>query len=198
MIKFPPPAVASAADPLKIEAGLRVGCYFNQPFKLTSDIEQLLPSAGAFLEFYGRLSVMCASVGAATIYATGSVNLALAADIKLGPTLSMSYGFGAEIVVGLPVAGNVSLLFMVGVDIYMDQQVLVVGAFLLFKGRAEILGGIVTIQIMIEAKGSITKAISGPDRTEMMAQVTFAIDISIAWVINISFSESWQETRQVA
>lgn len=198
VIKFPPPAVASAADPLKIEAGLRVGCYFNQPFKLTTDIEQLLPSAGAFLEFYGRLSVMCASVGAATIYATGSVNLALAADIKLGPTLSMSYGFGAEIVVGLPVAGNVSLLFMVGVDIYMDKQVLVVGAFLLFKGRAEILGGIVTIQIMIEAKGSITKAISGPDRTEMMAQVTFAIDISIAWVINISFSESWQESRQVA
>ena len=198
VIKFPPPAVSSAADPLKIEAGLRVGCYFNQPFKLTSDIEQLLPSAGAFLEFYGRLSVMCASVGAATIYATGSVNLALAADIKLGPTLSMSYGFGAEIVVGLPVAGNVSLLFMVGVDIYMDQQVLVVGAFLLFKGRAEILGGIVTIQIMIEAKGSITKSISGPDRTEMLAQVTFAVDISIAWIINISFSESWQETRQVA
>ncbi|PHN08417.1 hypothetical protein [Flavilitoribacter nigricans] len=198
VIKFPPPAVASAADPLKIEAGLRVGCYFNQPFRLTTDIEQLLPSAGAFLEFYGRLSVMCASVGAATIYATGSVNLALAADIKLGPTLSMSYGFGAEIIVGLPVAGNVSLLFMVGVDIYMDQQVLVVGAFLLFKGRAEILGGIVTIQIMIEAKGSITKNISGPDRTEMLAQVTFAIDISIAWVINISFSESWQETRQVA
>lgn len=198
VIKFPPPAVSSAADPLKIEAGLRVGCYFNQPFKLTTDIEQLLPSAGAFLEFYGRLSVMCASVGAATIYATGSVNLALAADIKLGPSLSMSYGFGAEIVVGLPVAGNVSLLFMVGVDIYMDQSVLVVGAFLLFKGRAEILGGIVTIQITIEAKGSIKKALSGPDRTEMMAQVTFAVDISIAWVINISFSESWQEVRQVA
>lgn len=198
VIKFPPPAVASAADPLKIEAGLRVGCYFNQPFKLTTDIEQLLPSAGAFLEFYGRLSVMCASVGAATIYATGSANLALAADIKLGPTLSMSYGFGAEIVVGLPVAGSVSLLFMVGVDIYMDTDTLVVGAFLLFKGRAEILGGIVTIQIMIEAKGSITKQLGSPSRTEMLAQVTFAVDISIAWVINISFSESWQETRQVA
>jgi hypothetical protein len=198
VIKFPPPAVASAADPLKIEAGLRVGCYFNQPFKLTTDIEQLLPSAGAFLEFYGRLSVMCASVGAATIYATGSANLALAADIKLGPSLSMSYGFGAEIVVGLPVAGSVSLLFMVGVDIYMDTDTLVVGAFLLFKGRAEILGGIVTIQIMIEAKGSITKQLGSPSRTEMLAQVTFAVDISIAWVINISFSESWQETRQVA
>ncbi|MEZ4989876.1 MAG: hypothetical protein R2824_05680 [Saprospiraceae bacterium] len=198
VIKFPPPAVASAADPLKIEAGLRVGCYFNQPFKLTSDIEQLLPSAGAFLEFYGRLSVMCASVGAATIYATGSVDLALAADIKLGPTLSMSYGFGAEIVVGLPVAGNVSLLFMVGVDIYMDKDTLIVGAFLLFKGRAEILGGIVTIQIMIEAKGSIVRRLGPPDQTDMLAQVTFSIDISIAWVINFSFSESWEESRKVA
>ena len=31
-----------------------------------------------------------------------------------------------------------------------------------------------------------------------MAQVTFGLDISIFLVINISFSESWQETRQIA
>ena len=32
----------------------------------------------------------------------------------------------------------------------------------------------------------------------MIAQVTFGIDISIFLVINIHFSESWQESRQIA
>ena len=32
----------------------------------------------------------------------------------------------------------------------------------------------------------------------MIAQVTFGLDISIFLVINISFSESWQESRQIA
>lgn len=199
VLRFPTPD-PGPSTPLRLEAGIRVGCYFNQPFKLTTDIEQLTPSAGAFLEFYGRIAVMCASVGVASIYATGAVNLAIAADIKLGPTLKMTFSFGAEIVVGLPVAGNVSLLFMVGCDIFLSSTTVIAGGLLLFKGRAEILGGLVTIQIMIEAKGSIEKRIGSAENgsTSMLAQVTFAIDISIAWIINISFSESWQEQRQLA
>jgi hypothetical protein len=196
VIEFPSGTVAGAGAPLKLEAGLRVGCYLNQPFKLTSDIEQLVPSAGAFLEFYGRLSVMVVSVGAGTVYATGSVTLGIAADVKLGPSLYMKFGFGAEVVVGLPVIGNVSILFMTGVEMTLGDPGPSVGAFMLFKGRAEILGGIVTVTIMIEAKGLIEERAGG--QTNMLAQVTFGLDISICWVINISFSESWEEQRQIA
>jgi hypothetical protein len=53
----------------------------------------------------------------------------------------------------------------------------------------------VSVTITIEAKGTISR--SG-DRTDCMAQVTFGLDISIFLVINISFSESWQEQRQIA
>jgi hypothetical protein len=140
---------------------------------------------------------MCVSVAAATIYATGSVDLRLAADIKTGPSLHMKFGFGAEINVGLPVVGNVSLLYMVGVEIVLDNSKMITAAFLLFRGRAEILGGIVTVTIMIEAKGMIER-LSASDTTNMIAQVTFGLDISIFLVINISFSESWQESRQIA
>ena len=71
-----------------------------------------------------------------------------------------------------------------------------VAAFLLFRGRAELIGGLVTVQIQIEAKG-IVKARAG-ESTEMAAQVTFGLDISIFLVINLHFSKSWEESRQIA
>jgi hypothetical protein len=68
---------------------------------------------------------------------------------------------------------------------------------MLFKGEAELLAGLVCVTITIEAKGSVEKAGPGTPTT-CMAQVTFAIDISIFLIIDISFSESWQESRQIA
>jgi hypothetical protein len=198
LVKFPPgPAYDNPSNPLKLECHLAIGVYFNEVLQIPSSPEQLIPSAGAFLEFGGRLSVMCVSVGIGTIFATGSVDLRTSADIKTGPALYMKFGFGAELVVGLPVIANVSILFMTGVEITLTTTEITVAAFLLFKGRAEILGGIVTVTIMIEAKG-IIKRLTAPDRTDMIAQVTFALDISIFLIINISISESWQESRQIA
>ena len=195
LIRFPSPDPGPTA-PLRLEASMSVGVYFNEVLALPSSPNQLIPSAGAFLEFYDRLAVMCVSVAAATIYATGSVDLRLAADINTGPSLHMKFGFGAEIVVGLPVIGNVSIMYMVGVQIDLDSGNVAVAAFLLYRGRAEILGGLVTVTISIEAKGTYTR--TADDKTNMTAQVTFGLDISIFLVVNISFSESWQETRQIA
>jgi hypothetical protein len=49
---------------------------------------------------------------------------------------------------------------------------------------------------MIEASGTVDKRFGGS--TNLIAQVTFAIDISIFLVIDISFSKSWAESRQIA
>lgn len=197
VVKFPiPDAVYNApTTPLKLEAGLKVGVYFNAALSITSDPTKLLPTAGAYIDFYGRLSVMCVSLAAATVYAVGQVNLGIAADTHKGPSLKMKFGFGAQIVVGLPVVANVSVLYMVGVEIYADSTSLIVTASLLFQGHADILGGIVSITITIEAKGSVKRI---GDRTDCSAQVTFAIEISIFLVINIDFSTSWEESRQIA
>jgi hypothetical protein len=70
-------------------------------------------------------------------------------------------------------------------------------AFMLFKGHAELLGGLVGVTISIEAKGTVEKIGAGAP-TNCKAQVTFAIDISIFLIIDISFSESWEETRRIA
>jgi hypothetical protein len=199
VVKFPVPDAVynDPTTPLKLEASMKVGVYFNSALSVAAltDPKKLLPTAGAYMDFYGRLSVMCVSLAAATVYATGQVNLKIAADTQVGPSLAMKFGFGAQVVAGLPVVGNVSLLYMVGTEIYADSTKLNISAFMLFSGHAELLGGLVGVTISIEARGTISR---DSNKTILAAQVTFAIDISIFLVIDISFSESWEEDRQIA
>jgi hypothetical protein len=197
LVKFPVPDIVydDPNTPLKLQASMKLGVYFSETFKITTDPSQLLPSAGAFVEFFGQLSVMCVSLSVATVYAVGSVDLTIAADTVKGPSMDMKFGFGAQIVVGLPVVGNVSLLYMVGVEIYYDSTTLTLTASLLFQGHADLLGGLVEITITIEAQGSVSRT---NGQTTCEAQVTFAIDISIFLVIDIDFSKTWSEQRQIA
>jgi hypothetical protein len=201
-IRFPPSdeLYNSPTTPLRLEASLALGVYFNAALKVTTDPKQLLPTAGGFIQFKGGLEVMCVTVGGATIYAIGAVELKVACDTKIGPSLEMKFGFGANITVGLPVIGSVSVTYMVGAEIYASATVVEVKAFMLFKGRASILGGIVTITIYIEASGGVKRIAidANTSRTECTASVTFALDISIFLIINISFEETWQESRQIA
>ncbi len=197
VVKFPSPALlmANPNPPLKLEAGLKVGFYFNEVIAIPTDLKQLVPACGAYVDFYGRLQVMCFTLAAASVYAVGQVNLGIAADSKAGIVLRMKFGFGVEIVVGLPVVGNVSVLYMIEIEITIASASIKVGAFMLFRGHAEICGGLVGVTIQIEAGGSVE---SNGDETNCIAQVTFSIDIQILWVIDISFEDSWQESRQIS
>lgn len=199
VVKFPfdPINYNSPTTPLKLDAYFKVGCYFNQPIKIPNAIDELMPSAGAYLELGADLRIMCFSLAAATVYATGRAQVGLAADIKSGPSLYFKFGFGIELCVGLPVIGSVSVMYLVGVDMKLTTKELIVGAFLYFRGRAEILGGLITITIQIEAAGKIQKQLGGGP-TNCIAVCTFALDISIFLVINISFTETWEESRQIA
>ena len=119
VIKFPSPLqlTLNPNPPLKLEAGLKVGFYFNEVLSIPTDLKQLVPACGAYVEFYGRLQVQCFTLAVASVYAVGQVTLGIAADSKAGITLRMKFGFGAEIVVGLPVVANVSVLYMVEVEV---------------------------------------------------------------------------------
>ncbi len=197
VIKFPSPAqlTANPNPPLKLEAGLKVGFYFNALIAIPTDLKQLVPACGAYVDFYGRIQVMCFTLAAASVYAVGQANLGIAADSKAGIILRMKFGFGVEIVVGLPVVGNASVLYMIEVEVGISSASVTVGAFMLFRGHAEICGGLVGVTIQIEAGGSVTRT---ANETNCIAQVTFSIDITILWVIDISFSDTWSEARQIA
>ncbi len=185
----------SPQTPLKLEANLKLGMYFNMAMKVTNDSKQLLPTTGVFFEFGGQLSVIAVSLAVATIYAVGRAALRFSADTKSGPVVDMKFGFGAEIVVGLPVIANVSVMYMVSIEARLELGGVAIAAFITIKGDADIFDGLIGITIMIEAKGEVSR-IGG--RTDLAAQLTFALDIEIAWVIDIEFSRSWRESRQIA
>ncbi|MDT4897396.1 MAG: hypothetical protein QOH25_2473 [Acidobacteriota bacterium] len=197
VIKFPSPTQLSINPnpPLKLEAGLEVGFYFNEVVAIPTDLKQLVPACGAYVNFHGGIQVMCFSLAAASVYAVGQVDLGIAADSKAGISLRMKFGFGVELVVGLPVVGNVSVLYMMEITVGVSSAVIEVGAMMLFRGHAEICGGLVGVTIQIEAGGSIKRT---GDETSCIAQVTFSIDIEILWVIDIEFSKTWQESRQIS
>jgi hypothetical protein len=199
VIKFPSPEelTIDPNPPLKLEAGLKVGFYFNEVIAVPTDLKQLVPACGAYVEFYGGLHVQCFTLEIASVYAVGQVTLGIAADTKAGIALHMKFGFGVEIVVGLPVVANVSVLYMVEVEVGISAKALDVGALMLFRGSAEICGGLVAICIQIEAGGAIHRDLpDGP--TSCIAQVTFTIDVTVLWVIDIDESDTWQESRQIA
>lgn len=196
LLQFPPAYLDGPTTPLRLKANMKLGVYFNLGMEVPPTGLPAL-SAGAFIEFGAELHVMCVSLAAATIYAVGQVNLQISGDTIKGPGLYLKLGFGVELMVGIPVVGNVSVYYGVGIEMSLDTTQITVAAFILFRGRAEILGGIVTIQIQIEASGKIHKEF-GSSRTDCIAQVTFSIDVSIVFVINIHETETWQETRQIA
>lgn len=199
LVKFPfdPINYNSPTTPLKLDAYFKLGVYFNQPIKIPNTIDQLKPSVGAYLELGADIRVMCVSLAAATVYAIGRAEVGVAADLSTPPRLYFKFGFGIELAVGLPVVGSVAVTYMVGIDMKINTTELIVGAFIYFRGRVEIFGGIVTVTISIEAAGQVQKKIgNGP--TNCIARCTFALDISIAFVININFTETWEETRQIS
>lgn len=196
VLQFPPAYLDGPTTPLRLKANMKLGVYFNLGMEVPPAGLPAL-SAGAFIEFGAELHVMCVSLAAATIYAVGQVNLKISADTIKGPGLYLKLGFGVELMVGIPVVGNVSVYYGVGIEMSLDTTQITVAAFIVFRGRAEIFGGIVTIQIQIEASGKVHKEL-GSGRTDCIAQVSFRIDISIVFVINIHETETWQETRQIA
>ena len=92
---------------------------------------------------------------------------------------------------------NVSVLYMVEVEITLNDSSIDVAGLLLFRGQAEILSGLVGICIQIEAGGSVHRD-EMQNSTTLAAQVTFSIDVAILWVIDIDVTEHWEETRQIA
>lgn len=198
LVKFPfdPINYNAPTTPLKLDAFFKLGVYFNQPIKIPNTIDQIKPSVGAYMELGANIRVMCVSLAAATIYAQGRAEVGLYADLNNPPTLQFKFGFGVELCVGLPVIGSVAVTYMVGINMRINTTMVDVGAFIYFRGRVEIFGGVVTVAISIEAAGKIQKIGDGP--TNCIAMCTFALDISIAFVINLDFTETWEETRQIS
>lgn len=110
-----------------------------------------------------------------------------------GKEITIQGGLGLGIALSVAVAsGHASLIISVRVDI-SDQLKLT--ALLSGNAGVDVLGGVASASLDLEASASITK---GSDETTLSADVAVGIHISIAWVIDVDFEGSWPFETTIA
>jgi len=213
----PPIPNEPEAEPLptfKLECDIALKAYFNMsPQSLTvthsdgspATSEELaeattdMISSGAQLEIEGELHILCFTItpGVAGVYFVGVLGLEFGIDSQEGKSFGFKVAVGLEIAAQWPVVGEVSVMMAIGLEMEWSDKGSGMFALMIFKGEAELLGGIIVIGIHIEAKGgqeSETNA-SGDKETYAICEVEFAVEVSLAFVIHFEFDETWQEKR---
>jgi hypothetical protein len=213
----PPIPNVPEVEPLptfKLECTIALKAYFNMsPQSLTvthadgspATSEELaeatadMISSGAQLEIEGELHILCFTItpGVAGVYFVGILGLELGIDSQEGKSFGFKVAVGLELAAQWPVVGEVSVTMAIGLEMEWSDKGSGMFALMIFKGEAELLGGIIVIGIHIEAKGgqeTETNA-SGDKETYAICQVEFAVEVSLAFVIHFEFDETWQEKR---
>lgn len=198
----------------KLDCNIALKAYFNMsPQSLTATHSDGSPatseelaeasadmiSSGAQLEIEGELHILAFTItpGVAGVYFVGVLGLELGIDSQEGKSFGFKVAVGLELAAQWPVVGEVSVMMAIGLEMEWSDTGSGIFALMIFKGEAELLGGIIVIGISIEAKGGQEKETSAGGDTETYAicEVEFAVEVSLAFVIHFEFDETWQEKR---
>ena len=113
--------------------------------------------------------------------------------------MTYKVAMGLELVTKWPIVGEVALQSGIGVEYENSTEGHAFFVLGFFKGEAELLGGIVVIAIGVEAKGGQqTEIEDGVQQCFAVMVVEFAAEVSLAFVINIEFSVTWEEKKQLS
>ncbi|MCL4294580.1 MAG: hypothetical protein KJ077_02585 [Anaerolineae bacterium] len=209
-IKVSGPEEGEEVSPLPV---LILGCeislkaYFNTlPYSLSTDepstdievAKKEMISSGATLEIEGAIHILCFTItpNVAGVYFVGIIGFEFGIDDKEGKSFGFKAALGLELRAKWPVVGEVAVMMALGVEVEISDAGSGVFAIMIFKGEAELLGGIIIIGIAIEAKGGQEKESSG--ETFAVCEVEFAVEVSLAFVIHFEFDVTWQETKQIS
>lgn len=159
-------------------------------------------SSGATLEIEGELHILVYTItlNVAGIYFVGILGFEFGIDSHDGKSFAFKVAVGLEIAAQWPIVGEVSVMMAIGLEMEWSDAGSGVYALMIFKGEAELLGGVIVVGIHIEAKGGQETETnpSGVKETFAVCEVEFAVEVSLAFVIHIEFDETWQEKRQTA
>lgn len=210
----PEPETPEPLPVLKLGCDIGLKAYFNMsPQSLTvthpdgspATSEEIaeattdMISSGAQLEIEGELHILVYTItpNVAGVYFVGILGFEFGIDSQEGKSFAFKVAVGLEIAAQWPVVGEVSVMMAIGLEMEWSDTGSGVFALMIFKGEAELLGGIIVIGIHIEAKGgqeTETNA-SGEKETYAICEVEFAVEVSLAFVIHFEFDETWQEKR---
>ena len=196
--------------PLKLEFEIEIEGHYNMlPFSFTSDdpgtdvaaAKDDMLSVGASLKFGGEIHILCAAISPTLgLYFFGMIELEFGVDSKEGNSFEFKAAVGLELATKWPVVGQVAVLMAIGLDMEFKSSGHGLFVLMVFKGEAELLGGLIVVGIHIEAKGgheTETDA-AGTEKTFGVCEVEFAAEVTLAFVIHFECDVTWQEKKQLS
>ena len=214
-IKGPSEAVEEAFEhatplpPLKLEFEMEVEVYDDglsaiisldaEENEVAKAKEDMLAS-GAALIIKGKINILCVAISPTLgLYFVGIVEFEFGLDSAKGKSFGFKVAIGLELATKWPIVGEVAIMMAMGIEMEWSDSGSGMFVIMIFKGEAELLGGMIVIGISIEAKGGNEKEIEdGVEKTFAVCEVEFAAEISIAFFLNFEFDVTWQEKKQIS
>ena len=195
VIQFPDTALITIATPplLIIEASLLLGVFFN--LSLSPDPSNLIkPGAGAVLGFEGMIQIQLITIGIAAAYGVGITKIRAFVDLTdPKPDFEFTFGFGATVIVDLPVVGLASITRSFSLTGSMDSDKFRVLAGQMIRGVLSLAGGLLIVSIQIEGSTGIENNL-GQKKTKALFRMMFSLDVSLAFVLSYDFNKPYSET----
>lgn len=201
--------LATPLPPLKLGFEIEIEGHYNMlPFSFTSDDPTTdiatekddMLSVGASIKFGGEIHILCVAISPTLgLYFFGLIEFEFGIDSKDGKTFEFKVAVGLELATKWPVVGQVAITMAVGLSVEVKDSGNGTFFLMIFKGEAELLGGLIAIGIGIEAKGGQETETSGSEtKTFGVCEVEFAAEVTLAFVIHFEFDVSWQEKKQLS
>jgi hypothetical protein len=186
----------STPPPLIIEASLSLGVFFN--LSLSPDPKNLIkPGAGAVFGFEGMIQIQLITIGIAAAYGVGITKVKAYVDFSdPTPQFEFTFGFGATVIVDLPVVGLVSVTRSFSLTGNINEHGFLAVAGQMLRGVLSLAGGLLVVAIQIEGKAGVerkNKIDKNDTKTTALFEMIFSLDVSLAFVISYDFSKSYTE-----
>ena len=185
----------STPPPLIIEASLSLGIFFN--LSLSPDPKNLIkPGAGAVFGFEGMIQIQLITIGIAAAYGVGITKVKAYVDFTdPKPTFEFTFGFGATVIVDLPVVGLASITRSFSLAGNIDSGGFKAVAGQMLRGVLSLAGGLLVVSIHIEGTAGAERKdkIGNDPQTTAIFEMIFSLDVSLAFVISYDFEKKYRE-----
>lgn len=182
--------------PLIIEASLLLGVFFN--LSLSPDPKNLIkPGAGAVFGFEGMIQIQLITIGIAAAYGVGITKVKAYVDFSdPTPQFEFTFGFGATVIIDLPVVGLVSVTRSFSLAGNINEHGFLAVAGQMLRGVLSLAGGLLVVAIQIEGSAGVerkNKADKNDTKTTALFEMIFSLDVSLAFVISYDFRKAYTE-----
>jgi hypothetical protein len=142
------------------------------------------------------IQIQLITIGIAAAYGVGITKVKAYVDFAdPKPTFEFTFGFGATVVVDLPVVGLASITRSFSLGGNIDSGKFQAFAGQMLRGVLSLAGGLLVVSIQIEGSAGVERKdkVNDDPKTRALFAMEFSLDVSLAFVISYDFTKTYTE-----